>query len=222
MDEVEDSEPRLSGPAVGALAIAVLVTIAILYNTLWAQGGRGEGFSANEATGSTRLEVDADEEAPPATVTLHFDETVEAVQRELAAAGLFAGPVDGIAGRRTREAIATYQRGNGMTVTGVASDNLLDQLKLAREFAQAAAMGDTTEAMTVASTGAAPDERIRRVQVALSELGYAPGAITGELSDETRRAIRDFERDRGIAETGDISDLLISELSRYGGITPLN
>ena len=221
MDEYDDSEPRLSGPAVGALAVAVLLTIAILYNMLWTRHDRIETIS--EVLGSTRIEVDADQpEPPPATVTLHFDETVEAVQRELLAAGLFTGPVDGIAGRRTREAIAQFERSNGVTVTGRASDELLDQLKLNRQFAEAAAMDDGGQAMPVASTGVAPDEQIRRVQLALSELGYAPGSISGRLGEQTRTAIRAFERDRGIEESGDISEQLLSELARYGGLPPAN
>lgn len=227
MQDYDDEEPRLSGPAVGAMAIAVLLTVAILYNTLWAQRSHTPDGLASlinsedaSAAGSTRLKVDAGEMAPN-TVTLHFDEIVEAVQRELAESGMFTGPVDGIAGRRTREAISVFQQANGMAVSGSASQELLDQIKLNREFAQAASMS-TDAAMPVASTGTAPDENIRRVQLALSELGYAPGTITGRLSDSTREAIRQFERDRGMEESGTVSDGLLAELARYGGLPSAN
>ncbi|CAN5276208.1 hypothetical protein BH10PSE7_BH10PSE7_23480 [soil metagenome] len=227
MEDYDDEEPRLSGPAIGAMAIAVLLTVAILYNTLWAQRHHAPDSLTQmiesedvSPSGSTRLKVDVDELAPT-TVTLHFDETVEAVQRELADSGLFAGPVDGIAGRRTREAIAQFQQTNGMVPTGNASQELLDQIKLNREFAQAASM-DTNASMPVASTSATTDETIRRVQTALSELGYAPGAISGKLSDPTREAIRQFELDRGMAPSGTVSEKLMAELARYGGLPAAN
>ena len=40
------------------------------------------------------------------------------------------------------------------------------------------------------------------------------GAINGQLGQETRSAILKFERDRGIAPTGDISATLIAELDK--------
>lgn len=53
-----------------------------------------------------------------------------------------------------------------------------------------------------------------RVQAGLAELGYEPGAINGQLGQQTRNAILKFEHDRGIAPTGDISAPLIAELEK--------
>ena len=64
-------------------------------------------------------------------------------------------------------------------------------------------------------------DTVTRVQVGLAELGYEPGAINGQLGQETRNAILRFERDRGIAPTGDISPTLIVELGKMSARGPI-
>ena len=54
--------------------------------------------------------------------------TVMSVQRRLNDLGYHAGPVDGVAGPRTRAAISAYQDHEGMTPTGMLSHDLVDQL----------------------------------------------------------------------------------------------
>ena len=75
-----------------------------------------------------------------------------------------------------------------------------------------------TDAGTAAPRATAPSvkpvDTVTRVQVGLAELGYEPGAINGQLGQQTRNAILKFERDRGIAPTGDISSTLIAELDK--------
>jgi localization factor PodJL len=63
--------------------------------------------------------------------------------------------------------------------------------------------------------------QIRRVQTALAELAYNPGEISGNLSDQTRLAIKSFERDRGLDETGEISDPLLREMDKLSGQSEL-
>lgn len=62
------------------------------------------------------------------------------------------------------------------------------------------------------------DPRIEAVQTILADLGYGPGSIDGRLSAETRRAIEDFEVDRGLPMTGRISRQLLNELSAVSGV----
>ena len=50
------------------------------------------------------------------------------IQRALNEAGFEAGPVDGVAGRRTRAAISAYQEANGLAVTGEIGTALLQKL----------------------------------------------------------------------------------------------
>ncbi|MEX2648578.1 MAG: peptidoglycan-binding protein [Alphaproteobacteria bacterium] len=55
---------------------------------------------------------------------------VVTVQEALVAKGYRPGPIDGIAGRRTREAIRRYQNDHGLPVTGVVSQALVNHLRL--------------------------------------------------------------------------------------------
>jgi len=62
------------------------------------------------------------------------------------------------------------------------------------------------------------DPRTEAVQSILADLGYAPGSIDGTLSAATRRAIEDFEVDRGLPMTGRISPQLLKELTAVSGV----
>jgi peptidoglycan hydrolase-like protein with peptidoglycan-binding domain len=55
----------------------------------------------------------------------------------------------------------------------------------------------------------------------LAELGYLPGTIDGFLGGQTRDAIRQFERDRGLPVTGDVTEALIAELAKTAGTTQI-
>jgi peptidoglycan hydrolase-like protein with peptidoglycan-binding domain len=163
-------------------------------------------------TGSTRVTVDLASEEPRGTVTLRYDAMVESVQRELAASGLYSGKVDGVSGQRTKIAIIAYQRANGLDETGLASPELIEHIRYTRQIADALNMTEQRPAQP--RRPQQPMDTVTRVQVGLAELGYEPGAINGRLGQETRDAILRFERDRGIAPTGNISSTLIVELEK--------
>jgi hypothetical protein len=61
---------------------------------------------------------------------------------------------------------------------------------------------------------AAPLNGTRAVQQRLADLGYKPGKADGLLGPRTRAAIRAFERDNGLPETGRPSPAVIHALSR--------
>jgi peptidoglycan hydrolase-like protein with peptidoglycan-binding domain len=213
MDEVEDRQPRLSVSAGAVLIAAVLLSATISYNALWRQALHGPmslvaglPSAAPAGEGSTRVVVDLDE-PQPTTVTLRYDPVVEQVQRELAASGIYNGPIDGVAGKRTQLAIIAYQRMNQLDETGAANPALIDHIQLTRQFAEAA---DTTASLP--ADGAS--DSIRSVQLRLGELGYDPGVIDGELGAQTQIAIRHFQQDRGLTVTGSLSEGLLVELNK--------
>ncbi len=53
----------------------------------------------------------------------------------------------------------------------------------------------------VAKAKAAP---VKQIQQALINAGYAPGPVDGRMGQRTRAAIRSFQQDKGIVETGSI------------------
>ena len=223
MSEIEeDDAPRLGVSTIMVGLTVAVLSVAIVYNTL-TQSAPQAGLAgdpmmsdADPITGSTRVSVDANSEDQAGTVTLRYDATVESVQRELAASGLYSGQVDGVSGRRTKLAIIAYQRANGLDETGAATPDLIEHIRYTRQIKDAVNM---TEVMPTSPAprslpAAKPVDTVTRVQVGLAELGYEPGAINGQLDRQTRNAILKFEHDRGIAPTGDISATLIVELEK--------
>lgn len=209
MEEVEEAQLRLNAPTAAVLVATLLLTIAVPYNALWRDAGPLPlSGAAGEAAppGRARVVVGLDD-PKPRTVTLRYDETVEAVQQELAASGIYNGPIDGVSGRRTELAIAAYQRMQGLDPTGVASPELVDHIQLTRQFTAAAEM---TGSVDPTPSG----DAVRSVQRRLRGLGYDPGAENGELGALTQIAIRRFEKDHGMRATGRLSDALIVALDK--------
>ncbi|MEL6567966.1 MAG: peptidoglycan-binding protein [Pseudomonadota bacterium] len=56
-------------------------------------------------------------------------------------------------------------------------------------------------------------ERVRAVQTALNALGYAVGTPDGVIGPATRDAIRSYQRDAGIPDTGTLSNAFIESLN---------
>ena len=54
-------------------------------------------------------------------------------------------------------------------------------------------------------------------QKALAKIGYGPVSIDGKMGAETRNAIKSFERDRGMAETGEPSPQVLRALQAMTG-----
>ena len=59
------------------------------------------------------------------------DQVTINVQEQLARAGYYDGPIDGVLGPMTREAIAAYQADNGLAITSAIDEPTLDSLGLA-------------------------------------------------------------------------------------------
>lgn len=201
-----------------AWSLTAALSLAIAGNALFGQpdNGRSAQAALESATGSADMKVDSPD-AGARTIQLRYDPIVEAVQRELAAAGYYKGAVDGVIGRKTRQAISAYQQATGMEPDGRPTAALVDHIRFTREVAEASLFTGTIEA----SPDAEQRARVRRVQTGLAELAYSPGAITGEMNGETRAAIKAFERDRGLPETGEASDALLAELSKMSGQSDL-
>jgi peptidoglycan hydrolase-like protein with peptidoglycan-binding domain len=136
-------------------------------------------------------------------------EVTRAVQRELQIRGYETGGSDGIAGIMTRGAITAYEYDHNLPLSGQPSDRLLKAIILG-EGGKAKGKGGevkTAEAQDV----------VRSVQRSLAKLGYKPGAPNGRLTPDTLRAIRAFEGDQALPETGRISGPLIARLLRLSG-----
>ena len=136
-------------------------------------------------------------------------EVTRAVQRELQIRGYETGGSDGIAGIMTRGAIMAYEYDHNLPLSGQPSDRLLKAIILGEG---GKAKGNGGEVKT-----AEAQDVVRSVQRSLAKLGYKPGAPNGRLTPDTLRAIRAFEGDQALPETGRISGPLIARLLRLSG-----
>jgi len=124
------------------------------------------------------------------------------LQTELAARGFEPGPVDGILRPETREAIRDYEAEFGLDVTGEPTLHILEHIRMTRSLGRALQSSDAADRQ----------ELILRVQKRLGELGYGPGTTSGVVDSPTREAIAAFERDAGLAVTGELTSQLVRRL----------
>jgi peptidoglycan hydrolase-like protein with peptidoglycan-binding domain len=213
-EELQNRTPRGRIVPVTAWSIAAIMAFAIAGNAMFGQAPKPAPLQASldTAPGAETAEPAAPQ-VGVRTIQLKVDPVVEAVQRELIAAGYYKGPADGVNGRKTRQAVAAYQEAVGLKPDGQPTADLAEHIRFTRQVAEAALFTGTIETSPDAEIRAA----IRRVQTTLAELSYSPGEINGELTRPTRDAIIAFQRDRNMAETGEINDALMAELAKASG-----
>ncbi|MEZ5816860.1 MAG: peptidoglycan-binding domain-containing protein [Hyphomicrobiaceae bacterium] len=139
--------------------------------------------------------------------------TIRSVQLELKKRGYEPGTPDGMPGLVTRAAVMAYEHDQGLPLTAEPSPEVLAHLRHGTS-APGAAIG--LEAGAPRPKGHA-DEVIRAVQQGLGQLGYLASRPDGLTSDETIRAIREFEMDSGLIPTGRISGPLMARLAKQTG-----
>jgi peptidoglycan hydrolase-like protein with peptidoglycan-binding domain len=154
--------------------------------------------------------------APPSAAASQPDKHVEAVQAALRDAGYYAGPVDGIAGDRTKAAIAAYEQKLGWAATGAASRDLLRAVRA--DLPNQPIVGEAASTGSPGPPAAAPDRNVAAVQDALAKAAYGPLRADGVFGRQTREAIIRFQQDHGLAVTGEINDALIVELRAAGAL----
>ncbi len=225
---------------IGLVAFAVLASAAIT-NMVMLQptGGRKASAEATRAksAGAIRHEAStlrADDrrvanagphvdvkpgngDSPPAaavhpTPSTSAQDVTRAIQRELKERGYEAGVADGQPGLMTRAAIMAYEHDRNMTLTGEPTAPLLKQILLNTTPVSASPRQGASQEQSMQAT-----QVIRTVQQSLVTLGYLPGKVDGRMGDDTVRAIREFELDQGLHETGRVSGQLVARLSRLAG-----
>jgi peptidoglycan hydrolase-like protein with peptidoglycan-binding domain len=181
-----------------------------------ALGQRAAGQNANSLQSSDAAPLLVSGAAPArmtptADATTNAAEIVRGIQRELDARGYEAGQPDGVAGLVTRAAIMAYEHDYGLGLTATPSQELLSRIVLGSS-APPAQRG----AADKIAAGEAESVALM-VEQQLAALGYTPGKADGKLDEHTSRAIREFEIDQKLAESGRISGPLVSRLLRLQG-----
>ena len=130
--------------------------------------------------------------------SLNRDQTLE-LQTLLNGLGFDAGAADGLFGSSTRRAVRSFQSQQGMAADGFPTTSLLERVR--------------------ARAGIVPDpprdpqglERagVRELQRLLNRMGYRAGRADGVIGEQTRDAIRAFERRQGMEIRGRATDIVL-------------
>jgi peptidoglycan hydrolase-like protein with peptidoglycan-binding domain len=116
---------------------------------------------------------------------------VRVVQRRLARAGFAPGPIDGLYGLRTEQAVVRFQAARGLLVDGIAGPLTLAAL--------------SRQSMVLypgAGYAGQGSGRVRVLQRRLARAGFAPGPIDGLYGPRTEQAVVRFQAARGLPVDG--------------------
>jgi peptidoglycan hydrolase-like protein with peptidoglycan-binding domain len=138
---------------------------------------------------------------------------VAGIQRALAEHGFYNGAADGVAGSATTRAIRAYQQKAGLPVDGEPSKSLLDHITFSQPPIRATAAVPPTAAYSSPARPAA-NPLIEEIQAMLAERGYRPGPTDGIAGGRTSDAIRAYQKDAGLPETGIADQALLDALNQ--------
>ncbi|OAP40734.1 peptidoglycan-binding protein [Sinorhizobium glycinis] len=165
------------------------------------------------------------------------------VQRELARLGLYGGKPDGRSGPKTASAILRFEKRAGRMETGVASSDLLQALRAEhgselavaapsnRPYSDPKTMAAEIDSVAAAIRTAEGDatlipraeipvssELVMNIQKGLSNLAYADIVVDGVAGDQTRAAIRHFEKHYRLPQTGEPNGKVLEKLKEIGAL----
>ena len=152
--------------------------------------------------------------APLAYVQPVAPAAVQAVQDHLRRAGAYSGATDGVWGPDSSAALQQFQASHQLQVTGQ-----LNQ-------ATAAALGLDPAILLGTQQAALPPPMpppdtlqpgsVRALQDRLRSLGFYTGGVDGVWGQSTERAVEQFQQNRGLQPTGQLTPATISSL----GLSP--
>ena len=128
---------------------------------------------------------------------------VRYVQRRLERAGYFPGPIDGLFGPRTEQAVSAFQTSQGLPVDGIAGPHTW-----------AALSSPVPTLGPGAGDGPAGSDLVRSLQRQLATVGDSPGPIDGRYGELTERAVIRFQQARGLPVTGTAGPGALALLSK--------
>ncbi|MBX4977356.1 peptidoglycan-binding protein [Rhizobium lentis] len=183
----------------------------------------------------------------PATPAQQPSELVMDIQQQLVRRGLYNGTADGIIGPRTSAAILFFQETVGMAQTGEATPEVLAALKTdavgpstvpaekPREDVRSKATAEDPVAAAIRSAEktvkTAPSaakqlpsselvnvDLVLKIQKGLSNMAYANVGVDGVAGEQTRAAIRHFQKHYNLPENGEPNEAVLKKLKEIGAI----
>ena len=165
-----------------------------------------------------------------------YNPRVEEIQRILKDAHFDPGHVDGVMGSRTRKAIRDFQKEKGFWPSGKIDSKTWLELNREKEAVEkgvtpqplilpaekhprdlrskeeiAKIMGPQEKAIKEKL----PKDRKKQIQIALQKSGFYKGKIDGKIGPQTRQAIREFQKAKGLKVDGVVGQKTWNELKKY-------
>lgn len=143
---------------------------------------------------------------------------VKNLQRRLKNLGYYSGSVDGQYGTGTVAAVKLYQSVAGLSQSGVATASLQEEIfsSYAPEYEPTPAPRPTATptptAQYVQLSKGDSGSRVTRLQNRLKTLGYYTGTVDGEYGSGTVSAVKRFQKQMGLNQTGTASVALQNKL----------
>ena len=174
-------------------------------------GWAANGGEVTEASSTAVSNPNAGNDAcvPQDNSSLVINSTLD-IQQFLSNNGFNPGPIDGQSGPKTKNAIISFQKENGLLADGIAGNKT--------KAAMRAYTGCKSENFCVARDNrSAKLDSIADVQTYLANNGFNPGIIDGKMGSYTREAIKAFQRKVGLIPDGVAGARTKSEMKSYTG-----
>lgn len=174
-----------------------------------------------------------------------YNPRIEEVQRILKEAGFKPGPIDGVMGSQTRAAIRKFQKAKGLRSTGkIDSDTHLalnkekkivktspekeSEVGLSLDWSTPTIIKEQdldTDKQDMAKKAKVQDEvlsfrlkskdRVKQIQAALKKANFYKGEIDGKIGPQTKKAIKAFQKSKGLNPDGVVGPRTWEELNKY-------
>jgi peptidoglycan hydrolase-like protein with peptidoglycan-binding domain len=182
----------------------------------------------------------------PAAPSQQPNQLVMDIQEELVRRGLYNGAPDGVIGPRTSAAILFFEETVGMAQAGDATPEVLAALRTdsvgpstvpadkpredvssrAGEDPVAAAIRSAEKTVKTAPASAKqiPSSELTnvdlvlKIQKALSNMAYANVGVDGVAGEQTRTAIRHFQKHYNLPENGEPNEAVLKKLKEIGAL----
>ena len=184
----------------------------------------------------------------PAAPSQPPSQLVMDIQQQLVRRGLYNGIPDGMIGPRTSAAILFFEETVGMAQTGDATPEVLAALKTdaagpstvpaekpredvsskaAAEDPVAAAIRSAEKTVKTAPSSASRQvptseitnvDLVLKIQKGLSNMAYANVGVDGVAGEQTRAAIRHFQKHYNLPENGEPTEAVLKKLKEIGAI----
>ena len=134
---------------------------------------------------------------------------VSQLQTDLKQLGYYYAEITGNFGEKTEAAVKAFQKAKGLTADGVAGKKTLDAIAAAVDKAGGSSSGSSSTNMKLGSTGTA----VSALQQNLTTLGYYYGDVTGHYGNLTQQAVKKFQKAKGLTQDGVASTATLNAIT---------